>query len=472
MSDGTTLGGRIARFAATLDYDAIPEETRVAARRYLADTLACAIAAAAEREAPALDSILRYARSVGSAQEATLIGYGGQLGLREAALVNCTLARYLDANDIYLGLPGRFAGGGHFSDAIPAVVGAAEALGSSGQDLLTAVVLAYEVQGALANAYLWLDRGFHSVSQVAVGTAAAVGWLLKLDETRLLHAISLSITGGLILQSWLKPAPVVPAIKGGAAGISAERGILCARLAAEGFTGPPDAIETLFEYFPAEALPEMFDALGTGWTTPRNAIKLAPAQIFTQPVIQCAQDLHRQGLRLDNLQRLTVHSNNGACGRVQGSPGAFKPESRESADHSTPFVVAMTLRDGAVTAASYDGEPWRDPELGEKMSSMELMIDPYWDAEFEAGRFGAEIVATDSSGRRYQTRVEQFAGHPDNTPTDEELLAKLSGLLDRELVQGPGAGRRLLEACQQIDAAPSVVDLVELLTLRGDHSSA
>lgn len=462
---GPTIAERIADYAADLTYEAIPEDVHAAARRYLADTIACSIAAAAERDAPALDAIVRFARSVGSSPETTLIGYGGRVGLREAALVNCTLARYLDANDIYLGKPGRFAGGGHFSDVIPAVLGAAEANAASGRDLLTAVVLAYEVQGALADSYLWLDRGFHSVSQVSVAAAVATGWLIGLDREGLTHAVSLAATGGLILLSWLKRSPVVPAIKGGAAGITAERGVLCARLAAEGFTGPPDAIETLFEFFPAEARPDAFDQLGHSWTTPQSAIKLAPAQIFTQPVIQVAQQLHDQGLRLDKVARLTVRSNNGACGRVQGSPGAFKPESRESADHSTPFVVAMTLRDGAVTAGSYDGSPWLDPELREKMSHFELVIDPFWDSEFEAGRFGAEIVATDNFGREYRARVDQFAGHPDNPASVEQLLEKMSGLLDRDDVQGQGAGRRMLDLCLGIDEDDSIRPLIEACRL-------
>jgi 2-methylcitrate dehydratase len=459
MDDVAVSAVRLARFAASFPQLDVPEEIDTAAKRYLADTLACAIAAAGDPDAAAITICREYARRGMSRPEATILGSAERTDLRSAALVNCTMARYIDANDIYMGRPGRDTG--HFSDVIPALIGAAEKSGATGRDLLNAIIIAYETQAILCESYHWMRRGFHSVSTASVGTALGAGYLMNLNEEQLTHAVTLSVTSGLMLQSWLKPAEELPAIKGGAAGFTAERGIMAAELAEMGFTGPPDAIETLYERFASEVDMEPFTWLGQRWTTHRNAIKPVPAQIYTQAAIQCAEQLYRDGLRLDALTSLVVRSNDGCCGRVQGSPQAFNPASREAADHSTPFVVAMVLRDGFLTEASYRGEPWLDNDLRALMSGMQLIIDPEWDRRLnEEGLLGAEIRAADRSGKQYHARVCQFTGHPDNPLPDEALVAKLSSLLDDPAIQGHGAGRRLMNACLAIDDREDVTELV------------
>ncbi|MEZ4572965.1 MAG: MmgE/PrpD family protein [Thermomicrobiales bacterium] len=341
----TTIAETLARFTAGLDYNRIPGDIVTDAAMLLADTLACAIAAAAEPGPNAIDIVSEQARADQGSAVATVVGTGWKTSLRAATLVNCTMARYLDANDIYMPVAGSLSGSGHFSDALPALVSAAEAFGSTGRELIEAVVVAYEVQASLADAFPWLDRGFHSVSQVTVAVALAVGKLMGLTGLELAHASSLAITAGLFVQSWLHPSTDVPAIKGGAPGLAAERGITCAELAGRGFTGPLDAFESFFAFF-GEDLPDpasVFDRLGADWMTPRNAIKSVPAQIYIQPVAQCVGRLYDDGLRLESVSWLRVISNDGACGRVQGAPGAFRPASREAADHSTPFVAVMTF---------------------------------------------------------------------------------------------------------------------------------
>ena len=84
-------------------------------------------------------------------------------------MANCAMARYLDANDIYIPASGSLSGSGHFSDAIPAILAVAETAGSSGEEFVEAVIVAYEVQARLAESLDWLDHGFHSVSQVTCG---------------------------------------------------------------------------------------------------------------------------------------------------------------------------------------------------------------------------------------------------------------------------------------------------------------
>lgn len=448
---------RMADFALGLRFDDLPDAVVLAAVRAVADTLACAVGAIGE-PGPAI--LRRYAIERGGRPEATLLGGEERVDLPLAALVNGALARDLDANDLYAAPPGRDTG--HFSDAIPAVLAAAEAAGASGRELLTAVVVAYEIQAALSEAYRWMDRGLHSVSQVAWAVPAAAGRLLGLSREQIVSAIGLAgTTGGLILQSWLKPSLAIPMVKGGAPGFAGQAGLQAALLARAGFTAPPDALETLFDRLPSDADPAPFERLSPpyAFTTPRNMLKRYPAQIYSQAAVQAAVELHPEVGNVDDIAVATVYGHRGVAAGVQGSAAAYTPESRATADHSTPFVVAVALRDGDLTPASYQGEPWKDPALRDLMQRVDLVIDPAFErALVEEGRFGCRLVVEMLDGRRLEATVEQQRGHPDNPLSRDELLAKMRGFTDPVL--GDGAAERLLAAAEALPQATGVDALI------------
>jgi 2-methylcitrate dehydratase len=453
------LAEMMAAYALDLVYEDLPEPVVEAAVRAIADTLACAVGAVGE-EGPELLRDFAVARA--SMLESSLIGSDEQINMSLAALVNCSLARDLDANDLYAGPPGRDTG--HFSDAIPALLGVAEAVGAGGRDFITSVVIAYELQAVLAESYLWMQGGLHSVSQVAWALVAAAGRLLRLHREQIVSAIGLSgTTGGLILQSWLKPSPNLPLIKGGAPGFAARNALDAVDLAADGYTAPPDALETLFERFPSSSDQTPFQRLTRPFTftTPRNMLKQYPAQIYTQSAAQAAVALHAEIESVDDVAVATVYGHRNVVAGVQGSAGAYRPETRGAADHSTPFVVAVGLRDGDLSPASYDGEPWSDEGLLDLMRRVDLVIDPEFERAFvEDGRFGCRLVVELHDGRRLERTVSQQKGHPDNPLTRGELLAKMRALTTHNADES-FAGRLL----GTVEALPSATNVNELVTL-------
>ena len=146
-------------------------------------------------------------------------------------------------------------------------------------------------------------------------------------------------------------------IKSVAVGLVLERALEAAELAAFGVTATDDALETVLAQFefPAEALDSIRHRsrqLGQHWSMARNMLKLYPAQINTQAAIEATLGLHQSGVRVEQVRKLILHGHRNVCGGVQGSPQAFAPSSREAADHSTPYVMAMALLRGRLT-------PWR-----------------------------------------------------------------------------------------------------------------
>ncbi len=423
---------RIADFALGITFEELPEPVVTMAMTAIADTLACGIGAIDE-PGPA---ILRgYARRRVARMESTLLGGSERVDATLAALVNCSMVRDLDANDLYAGTPGRDTG--HFSDAIPALLAVAEANGNNGCEFITAVVIAYEVQAALAESYLWMKRGLHSVSQVSWAVPVAAGRLIGLNKDQMVSAIGLSgSTGGLILQSWLRPSATLPLIKGGAPGFAAKQALEATELARNGFTAPVDALETLFERLPSESDPSAFESLARPFhfTTTRNMLKRYPAQIYTQAAVQAAVAIHPLIENIDQIAVATVYGHRNVAAGVQGSAAAYTPATRGAADHSTPFVVAVGLRDGDLTPASYAGEPWLDEDLLDLMRRVDLVIEPEYERGFiQDGLFGCRLVVEMLDGRRFEESIRQQKGHPDNPLVHTELIDKMRVFADWKL---------------------------------------
>jgi 2-methylcitrate dehydratase len=460
MATAAPVTDGIAAFALNLDLAAVPAVTVRLATRLLADTLGCALAARGE---PLAERLAAYARRHGATggAEATLFVGGGTAALPLAALANGTAARLLDANDIYCSNDGGY-NGGHFSDAVPAILGAAEIAGSSGADALAAILAAYEIQALLADAVDWRGQGWHPTTYLAWAVPAPVARLGRRSHAEAVAAISLAGSTGQALQSWLRPDLPVTAIKSAAPGLCGQRAVEAVALVAEGVSAPPDALETMLRLLgrAAETLP--VDQLGRRWTLGRNLIKRYPAQYLTQGAIQAALELFAGGVRTPRIEEVTVYGHAGVCGSVQGSPHAYQPASHADADHSTPFVVAMALLQGRLTPADYHGEPWLRPDVRALMARVRLVEEPARQRAYVEQRIlGCRVVVRLRDGSTRAAEVIQPRGHPDAPLDDDELVAKLDDLLAGRL--GSAGGRRLLAACDELPGAPDLGGLLDLL---------
>jgi 2-methylcitrate dehydratase len=448
-----TLAHRIASFATKLCWDDLTPEAIETAKRTLADTIACAVGAV---DQPAVRLLRDYAVARSGRQISSIVGTNEKVEPSLAALVNATAARDLDANDLYATAPGRDTG--HFSDAIPALLAVAEQHRASGQDLILATVIAYEIQAALAEGYLWMDRGLHSVSQVAWAVPAAAGRIMGLTENEIVNAIGLSgSTGGLILQSWLKPSKSIPMLKGASAGFAAMRGVEAVEMAKAGFTAPTDALETLFDRLVSDAEYARFSRLEERdeFAITRTIIKRYPAQIYTQSAIEAAIDLSSKIDSVGDIAVATLYGHRKVASGVQGSGAAYTPETREAADHSTPFVIAIALRDGDLTPDSYANEPWRDEEMLDLMRRIDLVIDPDLDAAFDSeNKLGCRLLVEMIDGTVHETVVEQPEGHPDRPLSHDALFEKMAGLI------GSQRANSVLDAVERLPDAGRVDDLI------------
>ncbi len=458
-ANSRTLVQKMAAYAFSLRYDSIPAEVLTAARRYLADALACALGAYGSTAARALQ---KYAIEKGGRPEAAILGTEQKIPAGLAVLVNGTMVRYLDANDTFV--LSRGGPSGHFSDGTPALLALAEQYHRSGEELLTCLVASYELQGALAQAVNFWDFGLHAETNVAWVIPLLAARLIGVTRAQAVHACGLSVATSTVLNTWLRPAHPIPMIKGVAVGLVLERALEAAQLAALGVTATEDALERVFSSF-ARLSDHAIDGnhvenLGKRWTTTRNMIKAYPAQLYTQAAIEATLSLYHAGVRASEVRKLALHGHRAVCAGVQGSPQAFAPETQEAADHSTPYVMAMALLRGRLTPREYAGAPWQTAEVKSLMARIELVNDATRNREFDKrGMLGVRLVSEFVDGRVGEVIIEQPKGHPDAPLSDAELLQKMNCLL--EGVSPSTRAATLLDLCSRLSTAEDVTELIE-----------
>jgi 2-methylcitrate dehydratase len=199
----------MAEFTFGLSYDSIPGEVLAAVRRHLADTMASALGA---YNTVAAQAVRRYAVERGGRADATILGTEQKVPAGLAALVNGTMVRYLDANDIFV--LSRGGASGHCSDGTPGLLALAEQSQRSGEELLTCLVASYELQGALAETFHFRERGLHPLTSVAWVVPIVAARLIGATPVEAVHACGLSIATSTVLNTWLRPTRTIPMIKG------------------------------------------------------------------------------------------------------------------------------------------------------------------------------------------------------------------------------------------------------------------
>ena len=448
----------MAEFAFSLTLQDVPGEVEKAARKYLADTVACIIGAYPSEPARALRRWLAEQRSVA---ESTIIGSDQKVSTDKAALVNGTMVRYLDANDILYEPGGR---GGHFSDATPSLLAMAEKHRRSADELITCIIASYELQAALNRVFPFMARGFHALTQVTWVAPILLVRLAGGTPAQAVHAAGLSGATGMLLNTWLKPSHSIPWIKAVSVGMAGQRAVDSAEMAMLDVTASEDALETAIETLGPAAAEDVdvngMAHLGKQWHTTRNIIKAYPSQIFTQAAVQASIELHRRGVRADRVRKITLRGHRNVASGVQGSTEAYRPANRESADHSTPYVMSMALLRGKLTPREFEGAPWTRPNVQALMDKVHLVLDQDRDSAFmERGVLGVRVEAELADAQTQVVEIHQPRGHPDAPFSQENLKQKIEWLVEDVAKQGTAG--RLIEICNEMSTKGDLTALIE-----------
>jgi 2-methylcitrate dehydratase len=456
--------GAIARLAAwlcALRAEDFSQRAIERAKLLLLDTLGCGFAALDDDCARA---VLATLDALGEKPQCTVLGHRHGMSAPSAVLANGTLIRVLDLNDYVAGAhPQSGARGGHPSDNIPVALAAAELAKSSGRDLLAAIVLAYEIYGR-SKALMEADSLWDGITVSGVVAPAVAGRLLRLREDKLAHAIALSAARA--------PTPIavreggISAAKNIANALIAQNGMQATLLAAQGVTGPLDLFEAergLKAVFPRGPAGDIFDApLPDDSFIMRSAIKVFPCFAGGQSAVAAGIALHRlAGGNVDQFKTIRVTlADLPIVRRWLADPGRIEPHSREAADHSLHFLIAVALIDGTFGLRQFDNARWNDPKVRAMMARLDMSADA--DLTRRAGEsYPCAIHAVGRDARPYDVEVLQPPGFsPDglDTATAPEKFARVT-----EGHLRPDARNAVLDAVLGLDRATSCAGLMHLL---------
>lgn len=445
------LADDLAAFACTLDFATLPPSAVHEAKRRLIDSIGVAFGA---WNCPPAAAAGRIAARTRAEPGATPFGSHRQTSPDLAAFVNGILIRYLDYNDTYLSREPA-----HPSDNIAAALAAAELVGSTGGDLLGAIVLGYELQCRLCDAVSIRARGWDHVVYGALSTSLLSARLFGLSPEQGRHAVALAATPNVAIRQ--TRSGELSMWKGCAFANAARNGLLAAMLAQEGMTGPYDLFEGEFGYFKQVMGNFSLPPLGGDWMILRTYIKLYPVEYHAQSAVDAALHLRPQ-IGNTSIERVEIASFDAAVDIIGKDPEKWRPQSRETADHSLPYCVAVALLDGRVTMHSFDDVHLHDRRVQDLLGRISLVRDAELTAGYPAG-IPNRLTITLADGRTLQEQVAFPRGHAGNPMEDHEVEAKFRSLI----ADGPLSGREqaILDYVWTIDQEANVSRLFELLSI-------
>ncbi len=341
---------QLAAFVTRVTYEDMSEQARQQLKIRILDALGCALGAL---EGPPLKMLRAQLEDFGGRPLATLIG-GEKTAPDRAALYNSALVRYLDYNDSYLAQKETC----HPSDNLGAVLTASEYARRSGREFLTALALAYQVQCRLSDVAPVRAKGFDHTTQGAYAVAAGVARALGLEQSKVAHAIAISgtaynalrVTRTGRLSNWKGLAYPNTAFGATHAAFLAMRGITGPLEVFEGNKGLMDAITGPFE-------------LDWSWedleAVRRTSVKKYNAEFHSQSALEGVLELRAaRQIRPEEIENVTIEIFDVAYHIIGGGEEGDKQQvsTKEEADHSLPYMVAVALLDGEVSPAQYAPE--------------------------------------------------------------------------------------------------------------------
>jgi 2-methylcitrate dehydratase len=447
------LARRLADDACRLRFEDLPAPVVHETKRRFIDSFATAVGA---MDADAYAIARRCALRVQGQPPADLFG-GGSSSVEWATFVNGLLIRYLDYNDTYLSLEPA-----HPSDNLAPVLSVGQIARAGGPEMITAAVLAYEIQCRLCDAASLRKHGFDHVTYGALSSAVAACKLLKLDAVKTTHAIGLAGVCNTALRQ--TRSGELSMWKGCAFANAARNGVFAALLAAEGMTGPAPIFEG--DVGIMKLLTGPFELAPTGGGDGRSFmitetyVKFWPAEYHSQSAIDAALQLRPEVGDVRKVASIDIHTFDAAVDIIGKDPEKWRPQTRETADHSLPYCTAVALADGDVTLAQFDPKRFKDPALLDLVAKVKIHRDAGLSARYPAG-IPNRITVKMQDGRTLVKEVEFPRGHARNPMTDAEVEKKFRTLVEPRY--GKERANQLLAACWNLEKLKDAGELVRLL---------
>ncbi len=461
-----SLAHRLADYACSLNFEDLSPDVVHEVKRRVIDSFGCALGA--WHEEPCV--IARNVASDFSAKNGgTILGTDHLAPPDWAAFATGCCIRYFDYNDTYLSKEPA-----HPSDNIAAALAVAQSVGASGKELITAIALAYEVQCRFCDAASIRSRGWDHPTYGAFSTALAAARLMKLDPEKTRHAVNIAgVNCAAFRQARVGE---LSHWKGVAFANAARCGVYAALLARAGMTGPAPIFEGQmgFEKELGVSLGEVGQVFDKGQEAVegngpasmilKTSIKYWPAEYHSQSAIEAALFLRKEIGDPARIQSVRIESHDASVDIIGSEAEKWKPETRETADHSLPYITAIALIDGEVTEKQFQPERFTDKTIWKFLENVTVQRNDELSSLY--AKAVANIVhVTLQDGKVLTKRVDYPLGNALNPVSDEQLEGKFNALVVPEL--GEEGARKIVAAGWKLEQAKDPNELMQLAKMPG-----
>ncbi len=462
-SPSKTITAQMSQWAAALKFEDLSKDAVYQAKRFLLDSLGCALGGYQQHDVAIALEVLHEIAGHG---DATIIGSGDKMDPVSASLANALMIRCMDYNDIYWKQDPS-----HPSDIFPAAIAGCERAGSNGRELIVGLVLGHEFEQRFCEAAFpgIRERGWHHATLTAFVSPIVAGRALHLSAEQIQHAIGISASRHCTLGA--VTAGKLTMMKNTVDPMATQSGVLAALLAEKGYTGPEHVIdgkEGLTHCFgPEWKLPVLTDGLGEDWRITHCGMKAFPTEALTHTPISAVLSLVKDN-DLAPADIAKVHIRTTARGAdILSDPSKYDPRTKETADHSLPYVVAAAIADRQVTPLQFTPAKINDATIRAQLNKIVVVADPEIEKVFPALQ-RVVVKITTTSGREFEKRLDFPKGDPRNPLSDAEIEEKFSALADP--VMSRSAQEVVKDAVWNLEKVPSISALME--SLRADKKAA
>ncbi|MBV6444304.1 MAG: MmgE/PrpD family protein [Ignavibacteriales bacterium] len=447
----------MAEFAVGLKYEDLPKEVIHEVKRYLYDSIGCAYGAMGTKDVTIMRELYE---EMGGAPESTLIGFGSKLPAVSTTLVNSLMIRSLDFNDIYWKEDPS-----HPSDIIPAALSVAEKVGASMKDVIVAIVLAYEFEQRLCEFAVpgVRERKWHHATLTQFVSPIVAGKILGLTVDQMVNAIG--INGCHNHTIGCPTAGKLTMMKNTVDPMAVQSGVVAALMAQKGYSGT----EAVFEgkegfmqcFGEGWAMEKLIGDLGKKYKILECSMKAFPTEALTHTHITAVLNvMTKNNLDYSDINEVVITTIARACD-ILFDPHKYRPESRETADHSLPYCIAAAIVDKKITTNSFSDEKMKDPRIWEVIDKIKGEASVEFEKMFPAKQPSKAVIRT-KDGREFSEYLEYPKGDPREPMTQEDLDNKFEALSTGKLDAAKiAAVKEVIFNCDNLSAR----DFMEKLTV-------
>jgi 2-methylcitrate dehydratase PrpD len=451
---------RYAEFVESLKFEDIPIEVVEHAKKLFLDTIGICVASTKRNHSQIFPELIL---DMGGKQESTVVGKMIKVPAPNAALVNGTLAHYLDYDDSHLKSEGHVS-----ATIVPTAMAVGESLEISGKELITAAVAGWECITRIGMTFPlnFHNKGFHCTGIIGpFGASVTAGKLKKMNADTLASALGICGSQAAALMECRNDGSMVKRMH---PGWSAHAGIIASRLAAKGFTGPHSVFEGKFGLYishlgPGNYDPSILSTLGKEWETLNCLIKPYPCAHYLHAYIDAAIKLKKTyGIEPDDIEHIEVFINErGAKLTCESSIVQSPPASAYSAQFSLRYAVALALTQEGVTLKDFRNEKIIDTQLTSIGKKISHTIHPEMAHMGEEGYFSGWIKIKKKNGKIHEYVQKYNLGSRENPLNTKEVINKFNDntidVLPADTIQ------KIAEIVDKLEKVENVSKLMEQL---------